>query len=438
MKEGTHFDLPIALGILCEMEIISQETINDYIVMGELGLDGSLMSVPGILPASLKASMLKMGIICPKEQGSEAAWALDKMIIAAPDIISIINHFKQNQFISMPEKELLEESSNYIDFKDIKGQENAKRAIEIAAAGGHNVLMVGPPGCGKSMLAEAINGILPPLTSEEILEISMIYSISGLIKEGKLISKRQFRKPHHSTTMAGMIGSGSSSGKARPGEISFAHNGVLFLDELPEFQRDTLDSLRLPIETGKVLIARANSHVTYPSKFQLITAMNPCRCGYLGTAGLECSRAPRCGEEYMSKVSGPFLDRIDLHIQMQAVSFDKMVEFNNDNIEDSKTIARRVKKALDMQKQRYKEFGFSKNADIDGATLEKNIALDDGSKMVINDFAKKVDFSARSYHRALKVARTIADLELSETVKRHHVLESFSYRKINYKSFIKV
>jgi len=434
VKEGSHFDLPIAVGILCEIGVLSQSEIADYLFAGELGLDGSLAGTPGILPAAIKANHLELGFVCPACQGGEATWSGNPHIVAVSDIVSLVNCLKHPGNINPPSAVKKREDFSYIDFRDIKGQVAAKRAAEIAAAGGHNMLMIGPPGCGKSMLAEAMNGILPPMTSEEILEVSQIYSVAGLIKDGNLISKRQYRKPHHSTTAAGMIGSASSSGRARPGEVSFAHNGVLFLDELPEFPRAALEALRLPLETGQVLIARANSHISYPAKFQLVVAMNPCRCGYLGKEGFECSRAPKCGEEYMAKISGPFLDRIDIHIEMQAVPVSRMMASADKNVEDSATVAQRVQRAWEMQANRYKDMPKHKNSEIDGTLLEKYVALDDASKALMADAASKFAFSARAYHRVLRVARTIADVDGAETVTRNHIFEALSYRRVSCKS----
>ena len=431
VKEGSHFDLPIAIGILCETGVLTQAEIAGYLFVGELGLDGSLAATPGVLPAAIKANHLELGFACPARQGGEAAWSGNRSIIAADDVVSLVNYLKHPESVRPPHTEKGTDNFSYIDFKDIKGQVAAKRAAEIAAAGGHNMLMIGPPGCGKSMLAEAINGILPPMTSEEILEVSQIYSVAGLIKDGHLISKRQYRKPHHSTTTAGMVGSASSSGRARPGEVSFAHHGVLFLDELPEFPRATLEALRLPLETGQVLIARANSHIAYPAKFQLVVAMNPCRCGYLGKDGFECSRAPKCGEEYMAKISGPFLDRIDIHVEMQEVPMSRMMAAADANAEDSATVAQRVRRAWEMQACRYKDMGKGKNSEIDGKTLEKYVALDDASKALMADAAGKFAFSARGYHRVLRVARTIADVEGAETVNRNHIFEALSYRRVS-------
>ena len=316
VKEGSHFDLPIALGLLSAMEIIPERSVSSFTIMGELGLDGTISGVTGILPAAIFANSLNQGFICPFSQGSEAAWSGISNILAASSLLELINHFKGLCTLPYPEKLSPEVNTSFLDIKDIKGQESAKRALEIAAAGGHNLLLIGPPGAGKSMLASRLPSLLPALTSKEILEVSMIHSIAGMIKEGRLVSNRPYRSPHHSASMVSLVGGGN---KAKPGEVSLAHKGVLFLDELPEFQRSALEALRQPLETGSISISRANLHVSYPAKFQLVAAMNPCRCGYLGTPGQECSRAPKCGEEYQSNISGPLLDRIDMHIEVPSV-----------------------------------------------------------------------------------------------------------------------
>ncbi|MBS0478595.1 MAG: YifB family Mg chelatase-like AAA ATPase, partial [Proteobacteria bacterium] len=321
-KEGTHFDLPIALALLGAMGVVDAETLSEFVVVGELGLDGRIASSPGVLLAALHASEEGKGLVCPAAQGAEAAWAGSVQVVAAADLLSLLNHLKGNQLLGAPQPGEAEEPGFGPDLKQVKGQETAKRALEIAAAGAHNLLMVGPPGAGKSLMASCLPGILPPLDAAEALEASMVQSVAGTLEGGRITRTRPYRAPHHSASMAALVGGGL---RVRPGEVSLAHLGVLFLDELPEFQRAVLDSLRQPLETGAVSVARANAHVTFPARVQLVAAMNPCRCGHLGDASLACARAPKCAADYQAKVSGPLLDRIDLHIEVQAVSAADLV-----------------------------------------------------------------------------------------------------------------
>src|SRR5438552_5879829 len=348
VKEGSHFDLPIALGLLAAMEALPAEELGFYTVLGELALDGSLTAVAGVLLAALAAAGRGSGIICPAACGGEAAWAGEVEIIAAPNLLAIVNHFKGTQLLAPPEPSLARPHSAGLDLADVKGQESAKRALEIAAAGGHNLLMVGPPGSGKSMLAARLPGILPPLEPAEALELGMIQSVAGGLRSGGLTRDRPSRDPHHSASLPALVGGGP---RARPGEISLAHQGVLFLDELPEFNRAALESLRQPLEIGRVTIARANGHVTYPARIQLVAAMNPCRCGWLSEPGRACSRAPRCAQDYQAKISGPLLDRIDLHIDVPAVSTDDLAL--PPPAESSAEIGRRVAAARARQSARY-------------------------------------------------------------------------------------
>lgn len=426
-KEGSYFDLPIALALLCAMNVLPAEELCRYTVMGELGLDGRIAPVSGILPGAVAANSYDNGFICPAVQGSEALWSNNPDIIAAPSLLDLINHFKGVAFIAPPELKTAETAGLYLDLKDVKGQETAKRALEIAAAGGHNLLMIGPPGSGKSMLAARLPGILPPMTAEEILEVSMIHSVAGLLKDGSLITKRPFRDPHHSASMPALTGGGL---KAKPGEVSLAHRGVLFLDELPEFQRATLEALRQPLETGKVTVARANVHVTYPARFQLVAAMNPCRCGYLGVPGHECQRAPKCAAEYQAKLSGPLLDRIDLHVDVPSVLPYQLAQIPEG--ETSETVAKRVLKAVDIQRSRYQGLPISRNAEADGPLLESVVALDAPGQTCLIKAAEQMNLSARGYHRILRVARTIADLAGEEKITVAHISEALSLRRITY------
>jgi magnesium chelatase family protein len=430
-KIGSHFDLPIAIALLVAMKILPQDAVDEYFCMGELGLDGKILPVSGVLPASIEAKSFDKGIICPEICGREAVWAGDISILAAPNLLSLINHFKGTQVLSQPKIEIKQsDRKNYPDIKDIKGQENAKRALEIAAAGGHNILMMGPPGAGKSMLSSRLIGLLPPLEPEEILEVSVINSVAGRISEGGLSAERPYRDPHHSTSMAALVGGGK---RANPGEISLAHKGVLFLDELPEFNRDVLESLRQPIETGQVTVARANTHVTYPARFQLVAAMNPCRCGYIDDADRACTRAPKCAQEYQCKISGPLYDRLDIFIEVPALSPEDMMKESSG--ESSEVVSKRVAKARQIQIQRYKNDNknYLTNAEADGEYLEKTAAPDAEGKKLLMQAVDSMKISMRGYNRILRVARTIADLEGSENIQKNHIAEAISYRQRSYR-----
>lgn len=434
VKEGSHFDLPIAIGLLINMGVIAAEEVEDYLILGELALDGSLISVNGVLPASIGANERSYGIICPEANGKEAAWSGNNNIVASNGITQLLNHLKKRQCIAPPKisKTSTESFASYpVDLKDIKGQETAKRALEIAATGGHNMLMSGSPGAGKSMLASAMPSILPAMTAKEILEISMISSISGGISDGNLKTSRPFRAPHHSCSMPAMVGGGANK-RVMPGEISLAHNGVLFLDELPEFPRVVIDSLRQPLEEGKVNISRANYHVTYPARFQLIAAMNPCRCGFLGDADRECNKAPRCGEDYQGKISGPFFDRIDIYLEVNTSSIDSIMKAAA-AAEDSKTVAKRVQKARDLQAQRYDGFGIKNNSELNGKLIEEFASPMNDARLLLNNAAEKMKLSMRGYNRILKLARSIADLEEENNVNKTHIAEALNYRKQSYK-----
>ena len=424
LKEGTHYDLPIAMALLGAMGIVPAEEIHRFIMMGELGLDGSIRAVSGVLPASIAANRQELGFICPASQGAEALWSANPVIFGADSLLSLLNHFKGRQLLTRPVENTEAQIPVMADLADIKGQESAKRALEIAAAGGHHLLMVGPPGSGKSMLAARLPSILPPMTKDEILEVSQIHSIAGLLRDGQLVTIRPFRNPHHTASTPAMVGGGM---KARPGEISLAHRGVLFLDELPEFSRQTLESLRQPIETGVVSVARANMHVTYPARFQLVAAMNPCKCGYLGVAGQECSRAPRCAEEYQARISGPMLDRFDIQIEVPLI---QPWEFAAQKAgESSEIVQKRVLRAIEFAKERFETHKIHNNAEADGKILNQIVALTPDAEKFLMEAAQKMMLSGRGYHRMLRVARTIADLEASEHVEIPHVAEALSFHR---------
>ncbi len=431
VKEGSHYDLPIALGLLVMMNILPLEEMTRFTALGELALDSTLTPVSGVLPAAIDALSRERGIICPAACGGEAAWAGDIEVLAAPNLLSLINHFKGTQVLSRPEPAVLEDTIALPDLRDIKGQETAKRALEIAAAGGHNMLMMGPPGSGKSMLAARLPSILPPLLPREALETSMIHSVAGLLNDGKLLRHRPYRDPHHSASLPAMVGGGS---RVKPGEISLSHGGVLFLDELPEFDRSTLEALRQPIETGKVMIARAQNHITYPARFQLIAAMNPCRCGHLDDAALACGRAPKCAQDYQSKISGPIFDRIDLHVDVPAIGPLDLI--NVPTGETSAMVAQRVQRAREIQSQRYQIYLHASrpvrtNADAEGEVLEQAAILETSAFKLLSEATEKLKLSARGYHRVLKVSRTIADLAESDMIGRVHVAEALSFRRLN-------
>ncbi len=425
LKEGSHFDLPIALGMLASMSVLSADDLAGYTVLGELGLDGRINAVAGVLPAAISALAAGRGLICPAAQGSEAAWAGDLAVLAPASIIALVNHFKGSQTLSRPVPQMEALSQHPLDLADIKGQETAKRALEVAAAGGHNLLMVGPPGAGKSMLAQRLPGLLPPLDPASALEVSMIHSIAGQLTNGRLMRNRPFRDPHHSASLPSLIGGGL---RAKPGEVSLAHRGVLFLDELPEFARATLETLRQPVESGRAVVSRVNAHVTYPARFQLVAAMNPCRCGHLDDAALGCGRAPKCAQEYQAKISGPLFDRIDMHVDVPAVSSaDLSLPAPR---EGSKQVAARVAAAHERQAARYAGKGIASNAEVDGQLLDEVATPEPDGRKLLAEAAERFRLSARGYHRVLRVARTLADLEASAGVRRVHVAEALSYRRI--------
>ena len=428
-KEGSHYDLPIALGVMAAIGAIPLDALDGYAVIGELALDGTISAVAGVLPAAMAANAAGKGLICPASCGPEAAWASGELDILAPrSLIQLANHFKGSQVLSRPQPAVRGPAGPQPDLRDIKGQESAKRALEVAAAGGHNLLMNGAPGAGKSMLAQRLPSILPPLTPRELLEVSMVHSIAGLLAGGALTDRRPFRAPHHSASMPALVGGGVH---AKPGEISLAHNGVLFLDELPEFQPQVLDSLRQPLETGEVAIARANHRVVYPARFQLVAAMNPCRCGLANEPGYACKRAPneRCVAQYLGRLSGPLLDRFDLVVDVPSVSAaDLMAPTPR---EGSPEVAARVLAARQLQSARYFELGLAGvtcNAAAPAGVVETVAEADESGLRLLRDAAERLRLSARGYHRVMKLARTLADLDGGGAVKRAHLAEALSYR----------
>jgi magnesium chelatase family protein len=430
-KEGSHYDLPIALGLMAAIGAIPHDALAGFTVLGELGLDGSIAAVAGALPAAIGANARNEGLICPQACGPEAAWASPEMeIIAASSLIQLANHFRGTQVLTRPQPKVRDVEQSTLDLKDIKGQESAKRALEIAAAGGHNLLMCGPPGAGKSMLAARLPTILPPLSPSELLEVSMIASVAGEIEGGALTSQRPFRAPHHSASMAALVGGGL---RVRPGEASLAHHGVLFLDELPEFEPRVLDALRQPLETGEIAIARANHRATYPARFMLVAAMNPCRCGRASEPGFVCKRGPneRCAAAYQERLSGPLLDRIDLAIDVPAVTTADLIL--PPPAEGSREVAERVARARIMQADRYVKLGLPgvrTNATASGPALEEVAKPDAAGMSLIRDAADQLRLTARGYHRVLRVARTLADLDGAAHVGRLHLAEALSYRAL--------
>ena len=423
-KEGSHFDLPIALSLLAALAIVPPDLVEGTVALGELSLDGTLIPVIGALPAALSAAANERKLMCPRECGAEAAWVGGTQVIAPDTLHAAMRHLTGDTHISPAEPGAAEPAAPGKDLADVKGQGRAKRALEIAAAGRHHMLMVGPPGSGKSMLAARLPGILPPLTAAEALETSMIHSLAGLIDAGGLSMTAPFQEPHHTASMAAIVGGGR---RAKPGQISLAHNGVLFMDEFPEFARNVLETLRQPIETGQVVVARANAHVRYPCRFSLIAAANPCKCGHLFDAARACGRAPNCGEDYMGRISGPLLDRFDLRIDVPAVALSDLDEAPAG--ESSHSVALRVSQARAVQTQRYADSPDARtNADIEGKVLEDVTAPDAEGRELLIKAAERFGLTARGYHRVLRVARTIADLDGAPTVRRPHLAEALSYR----------
>nr|WP_321250313.1 YifB family Mg chelatase-like AAA ATPase [uncultured Ruegeria sp.] len=423
-KEGSHFDLPIAVALLSALEIIPADAVEGTVALGELSLDGSLVPVVGALPAAMTAAAEDRSLLCPKASSAEAAWVDATQVIGAESLGDVVRHFSgQSPLpVAQPGEVTLEPITR--DLRDVKGQERAKRALEIAAAGRHHLIMIGTPGSGKSMLAARLPGILPPLTAVEALETSMIQSLCGLLDEGGINRSRPFREPHHTASMAAIVGGGKG---AKPGEISLAHNGVLFMDEFPEFPRTVLETLRQPIETGEVMVARANAHVKYPCRFMLVAAANPCKCGYLSDPARACSRVPMCGEDYLGRISGPLMDRFDLRIEVPPVGFtDLDLPPSGDS---SAVVAARVERARGIQAARFQGTPLVRqNADIEGALLEEVAAPDAEGRELLLKAAERFGLSARAFHRTLRVARTIADLDGAPDIRKPHVAEALSFR----------
>ncbi|MEX5728278.1 magnesium chelatase family protein [Rhodovulum iodosum] len=423
-KEGSHFDLPIALALLAALEVIPREEIEGAVALGELSLDGALVPVIGALPAAMAAAESDRALICPRACGAEAAWVGAAQVLAAPGLGEVVRHFTGQAPLAPAEPGEVAGPERARDLSDVKGQERAKRALEVAAAGRHHMLMVGPPGAGKSMLAARMPTILPPLSPAEALETSMIHSLAGLLDEGGISRNRPFREPHHTASMAAIVGGGRG---AKPGEISLAHNGVLFMDEFPEFPRAVLETLRQPIETGEVIVARANAHTRYPCRFLLLAAANPCKCGYLSDPSRACARVPQCGEDYLGRISGPLMDRFDLRVEVPPVAYTDL-DLPAPS-EGSVQMAARVAAARARQADRFAGHARVRvNAEAEGAQLEEIAAPDAEGRALLARVAERFGLSARGYHRVLRVARTIADLDLAEGVGRDHVAEAVSFR----------
>ena len=429
-KEGSHFDLPIAVGLLIVMGVLPTDSVLNTTYMGELGLDGSLRPTIGALPAAIHAlSNHHHHIFVPHENAAEAAWAEGLNIYGCKTLIDIIKHLKGEVILkNYTTQKINKITHNNIDFKDVKGQETVKRAAEISAAGGHNMLMCGPPGSGKSMIAKRMATILPDLSPSEALDVSMIHSIAGMLGKEGLVTSRPFRDPHHSASAVALCGGGL---KAKPGEMSLSHRGILFLDELPEFPRQVLETLRQPLETGDITVSRANHHVTYPAKFQLIAAMNPSPCGYLGHPTITCTSTPKQIQSYRARLSGPLMDRIDIHVDVPAVDI-KDLSLPAPK-EGSQEMRHRVFAARAIQENRFKTKNIHTNSEMNSTDIDTYCQLSEESRSLLEKAAQKYAMSARAYHRCLKVARTIADLDGSENIERIHLSEALNYRYIPYK-----